>query len=223
MSGLHAHSHTHAPATAPETRGSVIHQAGLYNAIVSRMIKKSEPTILKLAGVKPGSTVLDVGCGPGSLTLAAKKQAGTSGEVYGLDASVEMIEVACHQAKKANLKVNFEAGVAESLPYEDAKFDVVLSRLAFHHFTGELKNKAAAEIYRVLKPGGVCLIVDFDQETLPGPAFLKNYLAGMHGMMRVDVSEYIPLLEASGFTEIQAAPTGHRMLSYVRGVKAVAH
>ncbi len=81
MSGLHPKSHTHSHSTVPETKGNVIHRAGLYNAIVSRMLKKSEPTILRLAGIKPGSTVLDVGCGPGSLTIAAKKNTGGCGEV----------------------------------------------------------------------------------------------------------------------------------------------
>ncbi len=77
-----------------------------------------------------------------------------------------------------------------------------------------------AEIYRVLKPGGVCLVVDFDPGTIPGSFFLKRHLAARHGMMKVDVREYIPLLEANNFNGIEWASTGHKMLSYVKGSKS---
>jgi ubiquinone/menaquinone biosynthesis C-methylase UbiE len=220
MTYFKSHSHTHSHSQAPETQGSVLHGARFYNAVFSRMLKKSEPTILKLAGVKSGAKVLDVGCGPGNLTITAKKLAGLEGEVYGVDASVEMIEEARRQARKTNIKVGFEVGLAESLPYDAAKFDVVVSRLAFHHLPGDLKQRALAEIYRVLKPGGVCLVVDFDPNTVPGSFFMKKHLAARQGMMKVDVTEYIPLLEANNFTGIEWAPTGHRMLSYVKGSKS---
>ncbi len=224
MSGLHSHRHSHSHSDPNEhaTKGNVIRWARFYNVFSDRLLKKSDPTILSLAGVKSGSAVLDVGCGPGSLTIAAKKQAGASGPVYGIDASSEMIEVARQEAQRAGLEVNFEPGLAEKLPFEDAKFEVVLSRLAFHHLPGELKTQATAEIYRVLKPGGVLLVVDFDPNTLPGPNFLKKWLtARTHGMMQVDVRDYIPILEANNFSRVESAPTGHRALAYVRGFKTI--
>ena len=63
------------------------------------------------------------------------------------------------------------------------------------------------------------MVVDFDPTTVPNLSFLRLHLTPRHGMMSVDVSEYIPLLEAHNFTAIKCAPTGHRMLSYVMGVK----
>ncbi len=215
MSGLHAHSQS----ATPTTEGVLIRQARFYNTVFKWLLQKSEATILSLAGVKPGATVLDVACGPGSLTIAAKKRSGSGGQVYGVDASTQMIEVARHEATHAKLDVNFQVGLAEKLPFEGEKFDVALSRLAFHHLPGELKNRTLDEIYRVLKPGGVCLIVDFEPNSMPGPKFLRAHLSGMHGMMKVDVRQYAPLLEASRFSEIECAPTGHLMLSYVKGRK----
>lgn len=223
MSHSHSHSpthdHSHGHSHAPETKGFVLHQARLYNLVFSRLTRKSNPTILAIASIKPGSTVLDVGCGPGGLTIDAKKRAGPGGEVFGLDASVEMIEEARRMASKAHLAVNFEAGLAEKMPYEDGKFDVVLSRLAFHHLPGELLTSSIAEIYRVLKPGGVCMVVDFDPNTVPHFSYLRLHFKPGHPIMKVDTGKYVPLLEAAGFKAVEYAPTGHAMLNYVKGVK----
>jgi demethylmenaquinone methyltransferase/2-methoxy-6-polyprenyl-1,4-benzoquinol methylase/phosphoethanolamine N-methyltransferase len=92
--------------------------------------------------------VLDVGCGTGALTLLAKKHTGSAGQVCGLDASPEMIEVARHKATRAHADVDFRVGVVEQLPYPDGSFDVVLSSLMMHHLPADLKPKALAEIRR---------------------------------------------------------------------------
>ena len=211
--------HSHFEHAAPDTHGIVLRQAGIYNLIFSSLLRRSEPTNLALAGVRTGSTVLDVACGPASLTLAAKRRSGPTGEVCGIDASPQMIGEARKQARKAKLEVDLRVGLAENLPWEDGKFDTVLSRLAFHHLPGDLKQQALAEIYRVLKPGGTCLVVDFDPTTLPAAGLLKRHFEGIHLMMKVDVAEYVPLFEAANFTGIDFGPTGHRVLSYVKGVK----
>jgi demethylmenaquinone methyltransferase/2-methoxy-6-polyprenyl-1,4-benzoquinol methylase/phosphoethanolamine N-methyltransferase len=213
------HTHSHAGPEAPATEGIVLRQARIYNLIFSPLLRRSEKTLLNLAGVKPGSKVLDVGCGPASLTLAAKRRSGLSGEVCGVDASPQMIAEARKQAQKARLEIDFRNGVAEKLPWEDHKFDAVVSRLVFHHLPGDLKEQALAEIYRVLKPGGICLVADFELDTFPGPRFLKQHVEGMHHMMRVDVAEYVPLFEASHFEGVEWGPTGHAILAYVKGVK----
>ena len=218
--GVHSrHTHSHAGPQTPTTEGIVLRRAGIYNLIFSPLLKRSEKTLLNLAGVKPGSKVLDVGCGPASLTLAAKRKSGPTGEVCGVDASPQMIAEARKQARKAHLEIDFRNAVAEKLPYEDNKFDAVVSRLVFHHLPGDLKEQALAEIYRVLKPGGTCLVVDFELDSLPGPGFFKRHVEGMHHMLRVDVAEYAPLFEASHFEGVEWGKTGHAVLSYVKGVK----
>jgi demethylmenaquinone methyltransferase/2-methoxy-6-polyprenyl-1,4-benzoquinol methylase/phosphoethanolamine N-methyltransferase len=212
-------THSHAGPETPATEGIILRRAGIYNLIFSPLLRKSEKTLLNLAGVKPGSKVLDVGCGPASLTLAAKRRSGPTGEVCGVDASPQMIAEARKQAQKAHLELDFRHGVAEKLPWENHKFDAVISRLVFHHLPGDLKEQALAEIYRVLKPGGICLVVDFELNTFPGPKFIKRHVEGMHQMMRVDVAEYAPLFEANHFQEVAWGKTGHAALSYVKGVK----
>src|SRR6516225_5788295 len=100
--------------------------------------------------------LLDVACGPGVVTAAI---ASTAASVVALDATDEMLEKArarCARAKLAN--VRFKRGDAEHLPFDDAQFDGVVTRLAVHHFANS--QRALAEMFRVLRPGGTAVIVD---------------------------------------------------------------
>ena len=177
-------------------------------------LRWSEDRIRTLAQVKPGDKVLDVGCGPGRLALAAQRWVGPEGQAHGVDPSPEMIAVAEHNAAVRHAPAHFQLGVAEALPFPDAVFDVVLSRLMLHHLPGELKQRGLAEMRRVLKPGGVCLVVDFEP-----PRGLLGHLVAQHAapMANVNVRDYVPLFEAAGFGDVTAGPTGFWLLSFARG------
>jgi ubiquinone/menaquinone biosynthesis C-methylase UbiE len=84
--------------------------------------------VLQLARLEPGQSVLDVGCGTGTLAIAAKRQVGPTGTVCGIEASPEMIARANRKARKTGVGVVFENGLAEALPFPDAHFEVVLSK-----------------------------------------------------------------------------------------------
>ncbi len=213
MAHLRRHFHTADPT--PETSGRVIHWAPMYDALSHLILRRSEAAIRSLAQVKPGDKVLDVGCGPGRLTLAAQGWVGPAGEAHGVDPSPEMIETARRNAAQAGLPVQFQKGVVEALPFPDATFDVVMSRLVVHHLPGDLKRRGLAEMRRVLKPGGVCLVVDFE----PPTGFFLRHLTQhlLSPMMKVDVREYIPLLTEAGFAEVESGPTGSKFLSFARG------
>ena len=211
----HLHQHFHASGPTSETSGSVIHWAPLYDALFHRILRRSEASIRSLAQVKPGDKVLDVGCGPGRLTLAAQGWVGPAGEAHGIDPSPEMIEVARRNATQAGLPTQFQKGIVEALPFPDAMFDVVMSRLVLHHLPGDLKRRGLAEMRRVLKPGGVCLVVDFEPPTGLALRLLASLL--VHPMMKIDARDYVPLLVEAGFTEVEAGPTGSKLLSFARG------
>ena len=209
------HSHQHTTEQTPETNGMVIHWAGPYDALTNLILKPSQKSIGDLAQIKSDDRVLDVGCGSGRLTMAAQGWAGAEGEAVGVDPSPEMIQVARKNAARARLKATFEVGVVESLPFPDASFDVVLNRLMLHHLPGDLKQRGLAEMRRVLKPGGICLVVDFEP---PKSGLLRMIVENhMTPTAHVDVREYVPLLEQAGFTDIQSGPTSSKLLSYVRG------
>lgn len=201
--------HTHTHATAPDTQGILIRRAKLYDLTAGFLVQGSDPKIIKLAQIKPGDKVLELGCGPGNLSRAIKKQVGPIGEVTGLDGAPEMIELARRKAAQREVEVDFQVGLIEALPFAEQSFDVVLSRLVIHHLPGDLKRKGFAEMKRVLKPGGICLVADFE----PG----KLGFLSPRAMTHVDVRTYIPLMEQAGFNRIETGPTGNRLLSFVRG------
>ncbi|NEQ95827.1 MAG: class I SAM-dependent methyltransferase [Cyanothece sp. SIO2G6] len=110
--------------------------------------------------ITPEATVLDLCCGSGQATqfLAAR-----SNHVTGLDASPLSIRRA-----QANVpQAKFVEGWAESMPFEDAIFDVVHTSAALHEMKPEQLRQILQEVHRVLKPGGIFTLVDFHPPTNP--------------------------------------------------------
>lgn len=211
----HFQMHGQASERTPETQGNVIHWARPYDILTGWILRPSEESIREIAQVKAGEKVLDVGCGSGRLTMAAQTWVGPEGEATGIDPSVEMIQVARQNAARRKLNTKFELGVVEELPFPEASFDLVLNRLMLHHLPGELKLRGLAEMRRVLKPGGICLVVDFEP---PKAGFLKIVVKNHMAMMAdVDVRNYVPLMEQVGFIDVVTGPTSSKMLSFVRG------
>ncbi len=214
--------HTHTSTPTPETSGRTIHWAGRYDFVTNLMLLGKEHSLREMtanmAGIQPGDRILDVGCGTGSLTLAAQARVGATGEVHGIDASPEMIDVARLKADKAHVNIDFRVALIERLPFSDGYFDLVLSSLMLHHLPDDLKRQGFAEIYRVLKSGGHLFAVDFEP---PTNAFIRgaaSHLLG-HGMMQVDVRMYVPMLQAAGFKNVQSGRTKSSLLSFVSGTK----
>jgi ubiquinone/menaquinone biosynthesis C-methylase UbiE len=121
----------------PSTTGSVLHSAAWYDLTVWLMTLGRERVyrerFVDLAHLAPGESVLDVGCGTGTLAIVSKRRVGPAGTVHGIDASPEMTARAREKAKKAGVEVFFKQGVVEALPFPDAHFDAVVSTLMLHH------------------------------------------------------------------------------------------
>ena len=177
-------------------------------------------TTVDLAGVKPGDAVLEVGCGTGTLTLAAKQAAGPSGEVVGIDIIPGMIEASRRKAAQANEAITFQPGSIDGIPFPDSHFDVVLCSFMIFHMSEETRRKGIAEIQRVLKPGGRMMILDLALPSRPLPRAIARMAFG--GMLEHDLHELLPLLEASGFSGVELGQAKFRILGlsvigYVRG------
>lgn len=147
------------------TRGRTLDHAALVYDLLEPVLllgKQAEYDrhLLSLLNLVPSDRVLDVGCGTGVLTrmIADRLEAAAGGESVGIDAAAKMIEVA--RKKRASEKCRFEVMAAEALAFDDASFNAVVSSLFFHHVPLDLKQKALAEAYRVLKPGGRLVIAD---------------------------------------------------------------
>jgi putative ABC transport system ATP-binding protein len=116
-----------------------------------------------LAGLRSGESVLEVGCGTGTLALLAKERVAETGRVLGVDPSPNLLAGARRKASRAGLAIDFQLGGIERLAVPDQSFDVVLNSFVMHHLPDELKRQGLAEIARVVKPGGRVLIVDYNR------------------------------------------------------------
>ena len=108
---------------------------------------------------RDGARVLEIGCGTGNLSVRVKR-AHPGVELAGSDP--DPLALARAQRKARDLTgIRFERGYAQQLPYPDASFDRVLSALMLHHLDHDTKAAAAAEVFRVLRPGGSLHLADF--------------------------------------------------------------
>jgi ubiquinone/menaquinone biosynthesis C-methylase UbiE len=131
-------------------------------------------TLLKDYGLKPGS-LLEIGCSAG-YRLNGIKRLYQDCNVYGIEPSEKAIEY----GRKNFLEVNFEKGTADNLSnYKNESMDVVIVGFVFYVIDRNIVFKVAAEIDRVLKNGGVLIIVDFFSETSLKNVYqhIKNFSA----------------------------------------------
>lgn len=110
--------------------------------------------------IDPDTKILDLCCGSGQATQVLIEY---SQDVTGLDASLLSLQ----RSQKNVPNAKFVEGLAEDMPFTDHQFDLVHTSAAMHEMTPEQLRQILAEVYRVLKPGGIFAIVDFHQPTNP--------------------------------------------------------
>ena len=149
--------------------GIVIHSAAEYDRRFMVRARGRERAfraeLIELARIAPGESVLDVGCGTGTLALAAKRRVGANGTVNGIDPSPEMVARARDKARSRGLDIVFEEAVVQSLPFPDDAFDAALAVLTFHQLPHDDLHTSLREIERVLRPGGRLFVADLDMRT----------------------------------------------------------
>ena len=151
------------------------------------------------------ATMLDAGCGAGHTALAL---AAAGIRTTALDLTPEMLEQGRALARERKLEVGFDPGDVEDLPYPDASFDAVSSRLAAHHFPNP--RRAVSEILRVLRPGGTFFLSDIVSYEEPlADTFLQTIelLRDPSHVRDHRVDEWQSLLEAAGGVDVRLVRT----------------
>ncbi len=167
--------------------------------------------------IKPGSRVLDVGCGTGDdLIYLASHYRGLF--LTGVDGDPKVLAMAKNKANNKNLIINFQVSLAEKLPFSQNSFDVIWSSLMIHHLPTPIKLKTLKEMRRVLKPGGQLYLIDFDlikNRLVRSFYWLQTLLEPVGDHFSGKLPEY---LRAAGFKRLARMPLLFHVSLY-QGVK----
>lgn len=161
--------------------------------------------LLGLLQLKDRESVLDIGCGTGSLTLAIHVNA-PSAAVVGIDADERALAIARGKLFGTSPGVSLHRGLAQHLPFADGKFDLVVSSLFFHHLRSEDKREVLREARRVLRPAGRLAIADWGAPIGPvsRAAFLAVQFLDGFETTRDSVTGALPrMIEEAGFEGIR--------------------
>lgn len=152
----------------------------------------------------PGS-VLDLGCGTGTLAVAIERAA-PAVRLTGVDGDPDIL-VRARTKARARSSIEWVEAHAQALPFDDGSFDTVVSSLLFHHLVPERKREALAEARRVLAPGGWLHVADLGRphDPLMRLVFALNVQAfdGVRNTRDHAAGRLPRLVEEAGFREVR--------------------
>lgn len=170
------------------------------------------------ADLRDDHRILEVGCGTGNLTLRAKR-ARPAAEMIGSDPDPRALARA--ERKTHGLSgIRFDQAYGQELPYGDGGFDRALSSLMLHHLDADIKAAMAAEILRVLRPGGRLHLVDVGGPMTPADGLTaRRMMRGEH--VAGNLGDGIPrVLREAGFDCTEVASQRHRRMGRVTYYRA---
>jgi SAM-dependent methyltransferase len=165
-------------------------------------------------GLRPGRSLLDVGCGVGSVATALAPLVAPGGTVAAVDPSEAMLAEGRRRAEAARVSVDFRAGLAEDLPFDDATFDVCRSERALQWMPDP--EAALDEMLRTTRPGGRLVVIDTDWRTLafdlpdegPGIAVAEG-IRGLRGRPASIGGRLLNLFRDRGLADLDIIGAAH--------------
>ncbi len=180
----------------------------LYKPFMDLFFGGTFKTITKLINLKPNETLLDLGCGPGSLLRVLHKKH-PSNKLIGLDIDSKILKIA--QSRLSN-KIKLIESSAIATPLPNNSFDVVISTLAIHHLQSADKERMIAEAHRILKTGGHFFLFDY---TKPYSSFGRIFVALFRKSENMDNAlegKYTEWMKKAGFKEVKSIYRNYGML-----------
>jgi arsenite methyltransferase len=168
------------------------------------------------ASLKPGETVVDLGCGGGLDVLLAAPKVAPGGKAIGIDMTEAMIARARANAARQNLRnVEFHLATIDRLPLADASVDCIISNCVIN--LAPDKRAVFREMFRVLKPGGRVAVSDIALRKALPDAHSQSLLAYVGCIAgAISVQEYEHGLREAGFDAVQVVDTGKDLNAYAR-------
>jgi SAM-dependent methyltransferase len=168
------------------------------------------------ARLRPGETVVDLGCGGGLDVLLAATRIGPTGKAIGIDMTPEMVERARHNAaRQGAANAQFCLATIDHLPLPDASVDCIISNCVIN--LAPDKRAVFREMFRVLKPGGRVAVSDIALKRPLPPEIgqdIMAYVGCIAGAVRIE--EYERDLRAAGFEAVQIVDSGKDLNAYAQ-------
>jgi ubiquinone/menaquinone biosynthesis C-methylase UbiE len=186
------------------------------SGLVSRLVYApfAQKVVAHLSPSQSQPTIVDLGCGPGYLTVELGRLR-PQARIVCIDPSSEMLQLARQNVAKAGL-ANCEASVgnAEQIPLESESADLIVSQSSFHEWAD--RRKGLLEIRRVLKPGGSLILKDYNLAWLSD--WKRRLLGAFHhlGMFKFDADQVVALLKQAGFQDVEVVSKGVQYTLHAR-------
>jgi len=199
-----------------------------YDAAIALMTreKRWRSDLLRFAEPRPGDRIVDIGCGTGTFAIALK-QAARESIVLAVDPDPAVLEIARAKAEVADAEIQWFEAMGDELDSIDAlqQCDKIVSSLVLHQCPMDVKEAIAAQMFRLLKPGGTLFIADYGEQRslLMRMLFRQIQLLDGFEYTEPNAKGCVPeILTAAGFEaveEIKVIPTPTGSISIYRATR----
>lgn len=163
--------------------------------------------VVKLMNLADGESVLDIGCGTGTLTTMIANEMNGKGSILGVDLAPRMIEKARKKAQGQGKQIDYRVASSLALPFDNEAFDVVVTSLMHHQLMSwDERVKTVIEVRRVLKPGGTYVAAEFARFTLGNLLITHDSLIRRIPLLRPE------LLKENGFHVMEKKETSRGIM-----------